>query len=234
LDPRHLFMDNRLTGMCVYCGAQPTTRDHIPPKVFLDAPYPPLLSVVDACLGCNQMYSLDEEYLACLLECVICGSSEPDEVTRLNIRRILGDSPALRIRIDAARCQDMTGCLLWEPETARIENLAVKLARGHAAYELYPILDEPVDVLVTPLDTMLDQEICAFEETTQWRSNLYPEIGSRSFLRTVGPRPDRFKKVDDWIIVQPGRYRYSVIESRRVSVRIVLSEYLACVVVWNL
>ena len=35
MDPRHLFIDERHTGFCVYCGAQPDTRDHVPSKVFL-------------------------------------------------------------------------------------------------------------------------------------------------------------------------------------------------------
>jgi len=39
MNPCHLFMDERLTGMCVYCGAHPETRDHVPSKVLLDKPY---------------------------------------------------------------------------------------------------------------------------------------------------------------------------------------------------
>ena len=49
MDPRHLFMDERLTGKCVYCGAQPETRDHVPSKVLLDEPYAAQLPVVGAC-----------------------------------------------------------------------------------------------------------------------------------------------------------------------------------------
>ena len=71
MDPRHLFMDERLTGMCVYCGAQPETRDHVPSKVLLDEPYPPELPVVGACEKCNASFSMDEQYLACFL--VLCG-----------------------------------------------------------------------------------------------------------------------------------------------------------------
>ena len=36
MDPRHLFIDERHTGMCVYCGTHPDTRDHVPSKVLLD------------------------------------------------------------------------------------------------------------------------------------------------------------------------------------------------------
>lgn len=38
MDPRRVFVDERHTGVCAYCGAQPDARDHIPPKVPLDEP----------------------------------------------------------------------------------------------------------------------------------------------------------------------------------------------------
>ncbi len=59
------------------------------------------------------------------------------------------------------------------------------------------------------------------------------EIGSRVFLRAFGKSPDWFKQSVDWIVVQPDRYRYAVTETCRVLVRMVLSEYLACEVVWE-
>jgi hypothetical protein len=40
MDPRHLFIDERLTGRCVYCGGRPNTRDHCPSKVLLDEAFP--------------------------------------------------------------------------------------------------------------------------------------------------------------------------------------------------
>lgn len=75
MDPRHLFIDERHTGMCVYCGSPPDTRDHVPSKVLLDEPYPPELPVVGACEKCSSSFSLDEQYLACFLDCVIHGGA---------------------------------------------------------------------------------------------------------------------------------------------------------------
>jgi hypothetical protein len=60
MDPRHLFVDQRETGMCVYCGKLPDSREHIPSKVLLDEPYPIDLPVVDACYNCNNSFSKDE------------------------------------------------------------------------------------------------------------------------------------------------------------------------------
>ena len=82
MDPRHLFIDERHTGMCVYCGTHPDTRDHVPSKVLLDEPYPPELPVVGACKKCNSSFSLDEQYLACFLDCVIRGGAEASHYQR--------------------------------------------------------------------------------------------------------------------------------------------------------
>lgn len=64
-DPRQLFVDKCLQGICVYCGRVPDTGYHSPSKVALDAPYPENLPVVEACVGCNPSFSLDKQYLAC-------------------------------------------------------------------------------------------------------------------------------------------------------------------------
>ena len=63
--------DERLDLICSYCGINnPDTRDHVPSKILLDQPYPENLPVVPCCSKCNRSFSLDEEYVACLLECI--------------------------------------------------------------------------------------------------------------------------------------------------------------------
>jgi hypothetical protein len=218
--------------MCVYCGSQPNTRDHVPSKVLLDEPFPPELPVVDACESCNTGFSLDEQYLSCFLECVICGTVEVLGVQRTKIKQILSDNSALQRRIEASKKIDDSNNLLWKPETDRIRKILMKLAKGHAAYELYPKLEKPSKISFFPLLLMSDQERTAFENVA---SNIifFPEIGSRAFLRVFGKKPDQFDQMEGWIIVQPDRYRYAAIETGGVHVRMVLSEYLACEVTWD-
>lgn len=98
-EPGKLFVDDRLMGRCVYCGTTPDTRDHCPSKVLLDEPYPDNLPVVEACLACNQSFSLDEQYVACFLECVMCGSTDPAALNRRNIQRILTKTTSLAAEI---------------------------------------------------------------------------------------------------------------------------------------
>ncbi len=234
MDPRHhLFVDERLTGMCVYCGAEPDTRDHVPSKVLLDKPYPPQLPVVGACNSCNASFSLDEQYLACFIECVVCGTVDDADLQRPNVKRILAENPRLRDRIDSSRKKDGGGNPTWQPEIDRVRKIVLKLAQGHAAYELYPVLEEPLEVSFVPLPTLGKGERTAFEDVSYDGIGSWPEIGSRSFLRAAGKNPDQFVQSGDWIIVQPNLYRYAVIETGGMHVRIVLSEYLACEVIWE-
>jgi hypothetical protein len=233
MDPRHLFMDQRLTGFCVYCGGSPDTHDHVPSKVLLDEPYPSNLPTVEACEHCNGGFSVDEQYLACFVECVLCGSAEPFRFKRPNIKRILDESPTLLQRLQESKQSDLFGNPLWRPEKDRIKKIILKLARGHAAYELYPKLEDPAVVGFVPLPLLDDGARAEFENVTSARIDLLPEMGSRAFLRVFGKQPDRFESVGNWIIVQPERYRYAVVETTGILVRIVLSEYFYCQVLWK-
>lgn len=112
MDPRHLFVDERLTGMCVYCGREPTTSDHVPSIVLLDGPYPANLPVVDACYDCNQSFSIHEHYVACLIECALTGAIDPAGVELDKVRQILEKNPRLRTRLYKSRRKDERGNLI--------------------------------------------------------------------------------------------------------------------------
>lgn len=164
MDPRQLYVDERLLGACVYCGGPPDTSDHVPSKVLLDDPLPLNLPVVEACAICNHAFSLDEEYLACFLDCVLAGSAEPAAIQREKSRRTLLHSSELANRLRLSRQVDDAGTVIWTPENDRVQNVVVKLARGHAAYELsLPQLDEPEEIMFRPLLVMSDEEKAVFE-----------------------------------------------------------------------
>lgn len=233
MNPHHLGMDDRLAGMCVYCGATPHTRDHVPSKVFIDVPYPAQLPVVNACENCNAGFSLDEQYLSCFVECVIAGTTAPSCQRRPKTERILAENPALRRRIKKSQRKDADGNLLWDPEPSRIRAIVMKLARGHAAFELYPKLEEPDSVEIVPLQTMSERERSLYEGVATEGVTGWPEINSRLFHRVADDSSFGSLEEGEWIIVQPDRYRYSVEEFRGVRIRMVISEYLACSVTWD-
>lgn len=225
------FGDDRQTSFCPHCGGGGiATRDHVPSRVLLDEPYPENLSIVLACEECNKTVSADEEYVACLIECTVVGSASPGPLHREKIRRILTDRPALAARLANAYTR-IGGVKRFEVETDRVRNVVLKLARGHALFELNePHPREPSSLVFAPLLSMSADSRNAFEQPPD--KVLWPEVGSRAMQRLVGS-PTRSP---EWLVVQPGRYRYLAYADGwvdRVVVRIVLSEYLACEVVWT-
>lgn len=229
MDPRKLFVDERLTGRCVYCGGPHETDDHVPSKVLLDEPFPPDLPTVPACDACNNGFSADERHLACLIECIVAGSVDPAAMRRDKVGRILSERPDIGTLIAGCRREPQPGQLVWDPDPARVRNVVLKLARGHAAYECgEPSHDEPEHVAIQPLIAMSESDRLVFETTPAM--DVWPEIGSRAFMRAVEGGPERYHD-EGWCIVQEGRYRYLVANSG-LTVRFVIGEYLACEVNW--
>ena len=229
MDPRQLFADDRMLGACAYCGGPPATRDHVPSRVLLDEPFPDNLPVADCCETCNNGFSLDEQYLACFIDCVLAGSTSPGDVARPKVARIFAETPALASRIAASETEGSIDHQVWEPEIDRIHNVLLKLARGHVAYELSsPQIDAPSSITCTPIIAMADRDVEHFlnpQEAASW-----PEIGSRAFKRVC----EQFSgsDADYWQVVQPGRYQYLVGDDGSF-VRILLSDYLAGEVRWD-
>jgi hypothetical protein len=231
MDPRDLFADDRHTAFCVFCGDPPTTREHAASRVLLDDPLPDDLPLVGSCHRCNSGFSRDEEYLACLIDCAISGSTDPDKVQRPKVRASLLHSPALAARIAAARTEDASGTVIWKPEDERVRNIIVKLARGHVAHQYSePRLTAPTSVGVMPLALMTDEQREEFETVPD--SSGWPEIGSRAFVNMIVVGDRTFDSESGWNILQAGRYRYAVAQPGKIVVRLVLSEYLAAEVVW--
>lgn len=225
--------DERQTGFGVHCGGSAETRDHAPSRILLDEPYPENLPILPCCERCNQGFSDDEAYLAGFIECVVCGSTEEHLIKRPKIRQLLSRQPLLRQRIQRSKKEaDTIGgskIIVWEPEDSRIQNVVVKLARCHAAFELNePQLHEPDHVMSVPLMFMNDEQREHFEDVPD--SGGWPEVGSRAMQRLI--IADEVY-AEGWITVQMERYRYMAIGAGNVVVRGVLSEYLAYEVIWD-
>lgn len=222
--------DDRLLQGCFHCGGSADTADHAPPKVLLDKPYPDEMIVVPSCYACNNSASLDEAYLACIVECAVTGEVEAGRVHRQAIAKMLAHSPALAAQMAAIRTVDEHGTT-FHPDLGRVKRTVTKIARAHAAYELHEHFEqEPLSVEVFPLSVLSSEARRNFENLGGAGFSLWPEVGSRAMQRLVegypGNRPG-------WVVVQEDRYRYMAgIENGRV-VRMVISEYLGCKVVWD-
>ncbi len=223
------YADQRFNGQCVYCGAYPDTKEHIPPKVFLDRPFPENLPVVEACTKCNNGFSLDEEYMACLIDCIISGSADPNNLQRNNIKRILESRPQIAKRLQNA-CRVDNGMTHFEVEVDRIKNVVTKIGLGHVLYELNLLLSESPQVEIAPFELLSDNEVRQFEGLSSQNIALWPEVGSRAMQRLI---VEDKNYIDGWVVVQPARYRYAVMQSEVTEIRMVFSEYLFCTVCWG-
>lgn len=229
MDPRHLFVDQRLTGFCAYCAGGADTRDHVPSKVFLDEPLPTLLPVVDCCRACNVGFSKAEEYLACFVECVRSGTADPTRLSRAKVSRTLIARPHIAQRVSAASGLLPDGSLGWEPDVDLVRATVLKLARGHIAYEISVYHVEPPRVIrFTPVALLDAVQMHDYFDVRV--SGLYPEIGSRSFIALVEGRPTGYER---WRVIQPGNYRYAVGQDDGDWAKFVIGEYLACHVAWD-
>ena len=129
------YADSRLLSGCIYCGGPDETRDHVPSRCLLERPYPENLPVVGCCNKCNKGFSEDEQYLVCLVESALCGSTDPSKIQRPSVARTLQNTPAFRARIEAAKTET-DDRVVFAVERPRVANVMLKLARGHAAFEL--------------------------------------------------------------------------------------------------
>jgi len=224
------FSDNRLDTQCAYCGEFPDTRDHVPSKILLEKPFPENLPVVPSCLNCNNGFSLDEEYFACLIECVICGTTELDKLSRESIRKILGHKNKLKIRLDKALVNDNRN-IHFKIETERVENVLLKLAYGHAKFENSETqFSKPENIWFKPLDLMDETEREYYFSVTELKKA--PEIGSRAMQNLY--LTESGIPTDNWNIVQDEIYIYSVTNTiNNLKVRIIIWNYLACEIIWN-
>lgn len=237
------FADNRLIRGCVYCGGTADTRDHVPSKCLLEQPYPENLPVVGCCDSCNQDFSKDEQYFVCLLESVLCGSTDPEKIHRPSVARIMQNSPSLRQRIENSKTE-VGGQIAFVPEIDRINNVMLKLARGHAAFELsQPCREEPDHFWCGPLLSLTQENREAFDSIHF--QQVFGEVGSRNMQRLLvtqltrldeNGKPQNFGMlINDWIDVQDDRYRYIAIDNMgSLVIRFVIAEYFACEVGWGL
>jgi hypothetical protein len=242
LDQKSDDADPRLLDGCIYCGALPDSRDHVPSKCFLDRPYPENLPVVPACRPCNSGFSTDEQYLACLIEVILCGSTDPDALSRSSVARTLRRDHKLRAQLNDAQ-SEQNGQVVFSAEMGRVENVMLMLARGHAAFELsQPCRDEPDHFWCGPLMSLDSETRGRFDAPHQ--QQLIGEVGSRGSQRMMitqltlqspsGELTHLNLTLTDWIEVQPDSYRFLAVDDvGGIVIRIVMSEYLACEVAWK-
>lgn len=181
---------------CIYCGAPASTRDHVPPKVLLDQPYPPNLRTVPSCRDCNSGASLDEQYFLVLLGHVASSRSIEAKLAPGGlIDRTLSYAPALEERLlRALDVDEDTGNPVIKPEMQRVKRVVQKIAVGLFAlrYGRAPAGDQVSHVGLYPYkpkdERPLPYFIATFTErfkSKQWRN---VQCGAFSYIFVRDPR----------------------------------------------
>ncbi|MDE5430150.1 hypothetical protein [Elizabethkingia meningoseptica] len=234
--------DSRLLQGCIYCAGTADTRDHVPSKCLLESPYPADLPIVGCCYSCNQNFSKDEQYFICLIESVLCGSTDPEKIRRASVAKTMRNIPALRKRIEATKTE-IDGQIVFAPEFDRIQNVMLKLARGHAAFELSQTCrEEPDHIWFGPLLSLSKEDQETFN-SVHFQQN-FGEVGSRNMQRLFVTQMTTISEngepqnidmiINDWVDVQDNQYRYIAIDDMGAYIiRIVIAEYFACEVAWG-
>ena len=228
------FSDERQKSRCIYCGHcifnLETNRDHVPTKALLKKPYPPNLPTIQVCAKCNESFSFDEEYAGLFLKCLIAGSADPDVHSDAHVKKQLEKKTNLQKRLKKSNTDFFTvsenSIPLWKPETDRIKRVLLKNARGHIFYECgEPMLSKVETINMMPVLCMTPDEVFQFEHANS--HGLFAEVGSRMMQRGITGADFR----EDWVIVQDGIYRFSILPD--MTVKIILYEYLAVEISWN-
>ena len=221
-------MDKRLGKICVYCGGSADTQDHVPSKCFLDEPYPDNLKIVQCCGKCNHRFSLDEEYISCLIDCMKEKTTDLNLIKREKTRETLSHSFKLHDRI-TKQFRNFADVEVCDIETHRLKLVVYKLAYGHLAYENSSLnWDSEPKINMWILDTMPKTVLEDFEKP--YYDYIVPEVGCNclspqgGFHIIVGLDEPSF--CSNWIIVQKRRYRYCV-SPDSTKVKFVIAEFLA-------
>lgn len=219
-----LFHDERLGGTCFHCGrANPETDDHVPPKVFLDKPYPDNLITVPSCGPCNSKSSDDEQYVASLIEVVVCGTTDPRQLERRKISETLEHAPALRERLRQASTTRNGGHLV-QPEQERVDLVMEKTARDLWCFEATQDTADYRVVVSCDVAPLMEERDMRFFFASGFGISGWGEIGSRGCIRScLGEHESAYGA--GWEDVQVGRFSYSA-DSSDDHVRMIFSNYL--------
>lgn len=221
------YADDRLNNCCAYCGDFAETEDHVPSRCFLDEPYPQNMPVVPCCHKCNHVFSLDEEYVSCFIDCMKENTADPNKIQREKTRNTLLHSSKLQERI-ASQIKEFGGMTIFDYEKDRFERVIHKLAFGHLAYENDMLLwDSSCNISMWLFPEMSYSQKQLFFKP--YFGDILPEVGSRNLLNNnvlISRNNEECIFLSKWITVQENRYSYCVSpESNRV--KFIIADYLA-------
>lgn len=189
---------------CLYCGSEADTKDHVPPKLLLERPFPPNLSTVPSCKKCNQSFSKDEQYFLVAMSQVGFVETLKSKLDDGGVvDRALTRSPGFDERIVNSLRVDENGMVYLEPEIERFDRVSLKVAYGlffitYQAYPSYELTEVSVfhgHQIPSALAALIQGSIL---------SDVWPAVGSPAFKKAVldFEREQCWYQSQHWITVQ--------------------------------
>jgi len=212
---------------CIYCGKAADTREHVPSKVFLnDSAGLENLSTIPACFECNNSYSNDEKYVACILDVLKSKLYSNYSLNENMLRRLEKDWQLNDLICKAIQANDEN--VFFDIDESRLIRILTKLARGHAGYEFdYVRFDNlKIKIHYDYSFNLSDDDLYNFNCITKFQ--ISPEVGSRGIFIVENLEKEEIAGYAFWNDVQKGRYRYRVDFNNQdgIFVKIVIYDFL--------
>ena len=112
---------------CIFCSKRADTREHIIPRCFLNKPYPNNLPTLPSCRKCNNLFSLDEEYVMYLIDYLKSIEVNDGEFTRPKAEKAFKHNGKLEDRMIKS-LEMLDDGICFNVETDRVERIAKKIS----------------------------------------------------------------------------------------------------------
>ncbi len=236
------FKDERLNEYCCYCGqarlTRKTTLDHVPSAGLLNDPDFPGLPKVRVCHDCNRDFSAIESYAYCSISSYLACSWKPELQPIPKAAKILASDKRLRRIMFRELNLDGIGRCFWKPDFRKIDAFFQRQAQGHVFLETGELKFE--------VDTVVDWFDLAHVDKRRRdlyfsrSSDVYPEIGSRAFLRLFSDDdslPSDYYETDSegFTVLEDNNYRFRLIfAGGGIEVQSIVRERIAASVCFGL
>ena len=206
---------------CIYCSNIADSREHLPPRVFIDIHNKNEWNIVPACKICNNGYSEDEQFVACAIEYILAMVYFNGEIQRDKIKRTFEKRPRMLEKIKSL-CKIERGNLIIDNIIIEsIKNVFLKIGQGHFMYDCNIFLDDGANISIAFKPQLTQKELDEFDSPVT--SNCFPEIGSRVSSQ-ICLNINTNEMVILWNKVDDKNYRYLI--SPEGILRIVIREFL--------
>ncbi len=122
---------NRKDRSCIYCGQHATSRDHVPPRLLLEKPFPINLWTVPSCIPCNNASSASEEYLLTILAHIATTPTLSEKLEENGVvHRALSTWPSKDDEITTSLVVKEDGRVWLNPDLHRVHQVIRKMAQG--------------------------------------------------------------------------------------------------------